>query len=891
MLKKDFFKKPFVVFTFSTTAVCLIGYANVKIYQQKQLKLAEFKNKEPAAAQRGLASDTGYRFGGSCDSQGSWTKQALSQTAVIRDVVNTLKDDPNCKGIEAAVGSLRTAENYNQETDREGVSTAGWDSLPGEMKALTNLMGKGGESNRKDVIQVLMGKTIENTVLSGNIKNLLVRSERTMSTGLNLLNQTLDVLPSMDKCLSGHPDQALALFGASLKLTSAFLSSGDTPPGKIGTTIAKLVTFLHDKKYSSILKNLNESEYWMSMSCILETTTEAYCAASDAYDMQKYSLEERNLKKSGDAPLEGYYILVRELPIITNWLQKVQLGVQPRRKADVAYTSETLDSYNEFKKTQLELMVTYAEQMDLVAAAKTQDEKMQRVYEMVMKLNRQITGGSGQNFFTSGMAEIKIPFYLIGRNAVPTEVSGAGGEGMRQKMSTSEYLQQGGNYVAEFHSPDALASRIGENLKSLINTASDSAGEYFQARTIVDPANLVDESVTSQNLTVYKSLKNVSAYLDKLIERSAANKTNKIQLKNMIETKLRIDEVVESYDVIDKIVDKYLADMKTNKNKARNEIAEDKELAQAYENIINTAYKNFNVLRQNDTYLTTRLSTFVRKDYMDRVSTGVDMTEHQRQLMVVAGKNLVDRVGSVNQMEPEAVRLDLSTAQVINSRNIDAVEQLFRQQFVGMIAKVKDVAEGKSSDTGSLTRSSLARLYEDSKKKKKSTFADWLMSLNPLTPSTPVRMAINYYANKDKYPIDFFSSGKIKSEEDIFKSFSLFHAKLCAQSLAFQNKKDFYSVCDGVVLEPLGAAPEDKAALSVDFTLNSNNGFTADRVSQFGGREEVLAHTSKDVQRIWRARNICAYRNFRSKNYAYWLVKSFGDKAREVRENMSTDNK
>jgi hypothetical protein len=890
MFKKDFLKKPVVVFTFSTMAVCLIGYANVKIYQQKQLKLAEFKQKK-LKPERALASDSGYRFGGSCDSQGSWTKQALSQTAVIRDIINTLKDDPNCKGIEAAVGSLKTAENYNQDTDREGISAAGWDSLPGEMKALTSLMGKGGESNRKDVIQVLMGKTIENTVLSGNIKNLMVRSERTMSTGLTLLNQTLDVLPSMDKCLSGHPDQALALFGASLKLTSAFLSSGDTPLGKMGTTVAKLVTYLQNKKYSGILKGLNESEYWMSMSCILETTTEAYCAASDAYDMQQYSMEEKSLQKTGDAPLEGYYILVRELPIITNWLQKVQLGVQPRRKADVAYTTETLDNYNDFKKTQLDLMVTYAEQMDLVTAAKTQDEKMQRVYDMVIKLNRQITGGSGQNFFTSGMAEIKIPFYLIGINAVPVEVSGAGGTNMRQRMSTAEYLQQGGAYLPVFHSPDALASRIGENLKSLINTASDSAGEYFQARTIVDPANLVDESVTSQNLTVYKSLKNVSNYLDKLIEKSAANRTNKIQIKNMIETKLRIDEVVEKYDVIDKIVDGYLADLKTDKTKVRNAIAEDKELTQAYEDIINTAYKNFNVLRQNDTYLTTRLSTFVRKDYMDRVSSGVDMTEHQRQLMIVAGKNLVDRVGAVNQLDPEGVRADLSTAQVVNSKNINAVEQLFRAQFVGMIARIKDIAEGNPNDKGSLSRSSLRRLYADSKIHKESLFVDWILSLNPLTPSTPMRMAINYYANKDKYPIEFFSSGKIKSEEDIFKSFKLFHAKLCAQALAFQNKKDFYDVCDGVVLEPLGAAPEDKAGLSVNFTLNTSHGLSPRTVQELGGREEVLAHSSKDVSRIWRARNICAYRNFRSKNYAYWLVKSFGEKAREVKENMSLGNK
>ena len=345
-MSKNFFKKPFVVFIYSTFLVCLIGYLNIKIYKNKQEKLA--KNALAKTTDRKIASDSkAYSFGGACSSQGSWTQQALAQTATIREALISLRDDPNCKGIEGIAGKLETAKTA-LEPGKETETNGNWESLPGDMTALRNLVGKNGANDRKDIIPVLMGKTIENTVLAGSIKSLATRSRRSLMTGLDFLDQSLDVLPNMDACISAHPDQALALFGASLKLTSAFISSGETALGRMGTTVAKLVTFLRNKKYSKILRKLNQTEYWMSLSCILETTTEAYCSTKDAYEMLDYSVQENELMKQSreqhdDNPLEGYYLLVRELPVVTQWLQKVQLGATPRRSADLSFNTDTLE--------------------------------------------------------------------------------------------------------------------------------------------------------------------------------------------------------------------------------------------------------------------------------------------------------------------------------------------------------------------------------------------------------------------------------------------------------------------------------------------------------------------------------------------------------------------
>ena len=890
MYKKDFFKKPFFVFTFSTAVVCLIGYLNVKIYQDKKAKLAL---SSPKSLSRVIASETkAYSFGGACSSQGSWTQQALAQTATIRDTLITLRDDPNCKGMEGVAGKLETATSA-LEPGKDTVGSASWESLPGDMRALTNLIGKNGANNRKDIIPVLMGKTIENTVLAGSIKNLADRSHRSLMTGLDFLDQSLDILPNMDACLSAHPDQTLALFGASLKLTSAFISSGETAIGRMGTTVAKLVTFLRNKKYSKVLRKLNQTEYWMSLSCILETTTEAYCSTKDAYEMLDYSIKENDLMakskaRKDDNPLEGYYLLVRELPIITQWLQKVQLGVTPRRIADAQFNGETIDAFSDFRKTSQTLLAVYSEQMVIISSAKSIEQKSNQVLNMLKILHRMVTtsnGNDGLNFFMSGKTENFVPFFLIGRKAIPDEVAGINAFATSVPRNPWQYLELGGKLQEEFHSPDSLSLKIGENLKALMNDGAEAASKYFQDRMVVDTNNLVDESLTSQSLTVFKSLENISNYLGKLITKAKSKKNNLVQLPNMIETKRRIDDVLVSYQNIKGIVKKYLdtqkdVDTKDDRDALDAMIAGDEKLQDAYKVIIDKAYKNFNVLFQNDTYLLTRLSTFVRKDYSQRVSDGTDMTEYQRDLMIIAGKNLIDRIGAVQQINPNDAQLDLSSAQVINKRNIDAVEELFADQFVGAIAEIKDVAEGRSDDKFGITRGSVYRIFESSVKNSNGTSASLLLP-NLFTIWTPVFqiMTSEYWKHKERYPMYLFNSTRVKSEEDVYKSFDHFRSRLCIQALAFQNQDPFLQVCDGAVLEPvISDSAADKQKLSVVYSGNS-----------IFGQKVYTSISPRKLIIKGRESNICAYRNFRSKNYAYWMVKNFSDDVQALKKDSLDD--
>lgn len=81
-----------------------------------------------------------YSFGGSCASQGVWTQAAFAQTGLIRSVVETIKNDKNCSGLESILGQLAAAENLLKAPDgAANLATTRLQSLPNEIEKICGL--------------------------------------------------------------------------------------------------------------------------------------------------------------------------------------------------------------------------------------------------------------------------------------------------------------------------------------------------------------------------------------------------------------------------------------------------------------------------------------------------------------------------------------------------------------------------------------------------------------------------------------------------------------------------------------------------------------------------------------------------------------------------------
>ena len=195
-----------------------------------------------------------YKFGGSCSSQGSWTAAALSQTRIIKDAIMQLKDDPSCKGIESIMSSVEAAEGaYSPSGNNDVVKTERIQSISKEIGSTASSV-KGGASGKQESFEFMMSLLLEDTNYAGAYVQIAKGAHRTAKTGLDMLNKAINILPQYDECLFGNPSQAAALFGATLKLTSSFISSGETLLGQMSDSIASFVTFMRNKKFSTISK-------------------------------------------------------------------------------------------------------------------------------------------------------------------------------------------------------------------------------------------------------------------------------------------------------------------------------------------------------------------------------------------------------------------------------------------------------------------------------------------------------------------------------------------------------------------------------------------------------------------------------------------------------------
>src|SRR4051794_27144339 len=76
-----------------------------------------------------------YSFGGGCASMGAWSQAALNQTDTIIRIAESLKDNPNCKGLESVIPKLESAKTALQMPQDQEKRADRLESIPKEISA------------------------------------------------------------------------------------------------------------------------------------------------------------------------------------------------------------------------------------------------------------------------------------------------------------------------------------------------------------------------------------------------------------------------------------------------------------------------------------------------------------------------------------------------------------------------------------------------------------------------------------------------------------------------------------------------------------------------------------------------------------------------------------
>lgn len=831
-----------------------------------------------------------YSLGGNCPTQGAWTQMALQQSQNIAQAIQQLKDNPKCKGIENVLLNLQSAQRDLQtlasgsEVQRESQLEA----FPGEFQSLKHAITEGGRHNA-GAESMLLNRTLKAASVSADLNDNstpafgtkfslsnLVGSKQALTVlfnkikaptekGLDMISGVMQKLPEYDECLIGHPRQGLAILSGAVKTAAAYSAAGEGVGDKLGNTIIHFASMARDRKFTQALRQVDETEFWFSVSCLLESAAKNYCEAENAQEILKYTKDQyiATAKKNRpdminlDNPLEGYYLMVRDLPNIQQWLQKVQFGAKPRLKSDALQKTRIWQQVTDLTNKTNEVEGYFSEQMMLLNELPDLSSKQNQLFATLESLVTSLSGAGGDiqtsdsaMFFSNTVNSAYLPFFLIGRDSIPPECR-ANSDG-KFPMPWSDYLKSSnnGNYVAEFSDPAKLASVMESKMRWVLEEAGKKASKYFRERLIVDSADLVNQTMSNQYLTVQKSLQNVVNYLTRFEKRllNSKNPDDIDMLPSVRETRVKVLRVLRSYADL-----RALATQMASSPSKVSDTDISPRVRDASRKVIDTAFDEFNIWMQKDSFLTGRLSTMIQKDFQMKIKQGLNMSAYQQDIMTITQQHLLDKLISVHGVNPTNSQDDLHQAQVINRRNLNVLQEVFGDTLYRMVVEMKAVADGKGE--AGVRRA----LDEKFKAERKTARLAWryMPTVFPYPGTNLLGWLTAGFAVRERHRDLWYQSGnlnKVSGNDTRFGSFAAVQAKFCAQSLAFQNRDFYRDICKGTTMKSYYS---DIAKTSLDLVY--------DQYLPAGMSLKIRNDPEKTSEAI------CAVSRYNTRNLVQWM--------------------
>jgi len=878
-------------------------------------------------------------YNGSCTSQGDWVTGALSQAEVILNAMETLKNDPNCVGIESVIQNFKPAASAARGSAGSGGPIMEIRKLSREISDLRMMAMDGNASFRGRVMDVLMnrvsneaekkseveGLSVENAVKSAS--SISARTAVTIDAMAQGVNETLKVLPNLESCFAARPDQKLAITAGIISIMGTFIDAGEGVTSRFGNLMANFATYAVKKEFAKSMSQINEKQYYASLSCLMESSAQAYCSAKDASaileDQKTRRLEERmeiNVRENSE--LRGYFLLVRELPKISNWLQMVLNGLKPQMKSQAEFQQSVVESMNGLIKDKLALEGTYAqEKLTYEQTYKDDDSpdiltsKRSAVVELASSLVGIMYGGSmgsrnSQNFFEKVRPEEQAYFYILDI-PYPEELKAA-----NAMVSGKGYLKKNIDNIPELKDPDKAIFKIEENIEKMMISAMQYGTNYFTTWFIPDPTRIVDDAVASAPPNIYQSFINIKNYIDSVIVYYIQNREKRIseleekvadleimiledktkygELKrakkvlsyfksptihaSMIDTRTRITAVLEEFEKREnlikgitkkedisqyitkdnKIDDEYfltfinetndclevpLADFNSKCKKDEEEKDYTKKLQNLDRELLEKTFEQFNVMLQRDTYLTNRFFGYIMSEYMERVQSGEDEDAYMNDLLAITGRNIVDKLISVNRLNPNNAKLDLSQAVPINFENLEAMEQLFADDLKIAICKITARIGGSEEAIETCGRE-LTRNEEREEICEEAT--------GRRASRTGKKCKSSEKGILDQSVFNYGARVENMAKDDEFGYYDQLRAKYCIQALSFPKLwEEFEPICRGTKLISQFSEEAKMDEVKVDYSY-----------------DDFYDNSSTSSERI------CALRDYIRRNEVFWLLNS-----------------
>ena len=822
--------------------------------------------------------------GGLCISQGNWLQAALQQSDVITETINALKNDEACKPL---IEALRNSPKF-EAGEVQDEETSSYANLNSELQALSSYMkpnaaqlGMSQQSFQDIVFHTVFNKSyqsirdVQNSselskmtdVQRFEISNVSLRLKAFLKKSKDVANMTMatasgimSALPSSELCLHNKPSVAAAIFGA-IAHSAASLTTGGEING-VGKFVGDLLEFQRNMKYMKALKPLELERFHNSVSCLIESTSEAYCSIQDAEatldlfkqinlsEQQRNALNKVILNPEQDlvaSPLAGLVLMMRDVPTIQGWMQKVLFGINPKISAEASMKNDYWGSYVTFIQSINSLMADFNDKEQLyfsTTKGQNVDTKLSQVKDILDTTLGNISGGpkNGLNFFARAMQVESIPFYLLNIQ-MPSNFN-------VQTMSFDTlWLNWGREQSMGFNDPDQLLKTIRTQLWDLMDKAQIQANEFFATRMIVDPQNLMTEAMRGPGVSPYQGFVNLKIYFTNLIKKLRAGGAelakNPLQEARAQAQMAQIPLIQNSIERIDKILES-LRQVGSISASSQGDVSPQIQSQM----IMSAIYETANMMVSRDSLFGTRMATILQADIADTLYRNRHLSKAQLEYFMSVGPQIVSKLSGYFSVNPVNQRADISAAKLIHLQNLNSVEELFAKTLWGRIAEIDCKTEGGEIcmyDSGGIDPSDKPLMHTVNEMIAKSR-ASRAMTSGFLRGGLWFR----------------FVNWMHEPTEDA-AAFEQVKAKLCIQALAFNSREGFQEICRGATLM------SDFADQADTFKLN---------MSYDQQLARVQAITNANARgRIDSARNegVCSLRAYLRKNHIFYMYREYMD--------------
>ena len=703
-----------------------------------------------------------YSIQSTCQSTGQFTAKALEQARNIRAVIERLKDNSACKGLTESMNTtlqslssdLNTVQQTRDNLGNNSAAASELDSVSDQMQALRTFSqtmnldalqadpATQGTFSKASIAAALSRAAMQNqrlqTVANGSpdveadptksltqavasqILDSKAKIRAAAISGIHLINGTLDSIQNAQANCLDAPTGAFVASGLT-QMLAAFVSGTDVglTDKTAATTINKLVTYLsRDKKYISAIRSLNKAEFYTTLSCLIEMTSEGYCATEDAqvllnevkkdFTFVKKTVEPTTLEKKAGAQsiqvyepqvknftsllsqgaMAGHYILAHQLPIVTDWINKIQYGNEPQLPTEADFQVNAFNTglmpFIKMKR----ILGDYNNKLNQLKNTTSLSAKQNLVKQMLFMVSDGFSTGNmdngGENFFLRVHPANRLPFVLLGitnYSDMPSDVFIAKNN---MTMDPQQYIEI--NFqtnMPQFKDPDQLAITIKKNAEDIYNKANSLAQQYFLSLFIPDEIGVVTESMVGMNKgDVRSALAEIDLYLKDFVARMSQPGGDSSFLTMARDLRNRIGVLLAHYKKLHEF-GLSLVGLKTQGAISEAQL-QDKMKTMARD-FIQDVYDQFEIKKMRSGFLSYRMLMIVKKDYSISMQKRDFSNTQLKDLMMATGLESLQQLFNQSSLNFSSADMDLAQARDLYAKNLSALEQISRAPMANYI--------------------------------------------------------------------------------------------------------------------------------------------------------------------------------------------------------------